>query len=389
MTRNGLSSAVGERGWLPEAGPVVCCVSADDALREECARVAAVAGVEFEGVRSADDAPGLWHRADVVLLGPDVAELPPQRRSSSVLVGRSAQRRELWQRAATLGIDHVAELPDAADWLVEFLSRRSAETPAGNVLGVLGGCGGSGASTTASLLSGAAALAGTETLLVDGDRLAGGLEASVAADPAEGLRWPDLASASGAINPLQLADSLPRVGGVALLSWPAGPGRAIQVPPSAIAVVLEAARTAFDLVVVDVGRGREGLEDFAWTSDRLLVMVPGTLGGALSAAQLLHELPPVAVGAVIRGRTAEGIDAEQLAELVGCPLVGQVPHLRRVAPAADAGRLMELARVRPIRNLARAVLDGLPGGIPADQMDDDAALALGARLVQRGRRAVR
>lgn len=389
MTRNGLNSAAEERGWLPEAGPVVCCVSADDVLREECARVAAVAGVEFEGVRSAEDAPGLWYRADLVLLGPDVAELPPQRRSSSVLVGRPAQRRELWQRAASLGIDHVAELPDAADWLVEFLSRRSAEGPAGSVLGILGGCGGAGASTTASLVSGAVALAGTETLLVDGDRLAGGLEASVAAEPGEGLRWPDLASASGAINPRQLADSLPRVGDVGLLSWPAAPGRAVQVPPSAIAEVLEAARTAFDLVVVDIGRGREGLEDFAWTSDRLLVVVPGTLSGALSAAQLLHELPPVAVGAVVRGRTAEGIDAEQLAELVGCPLVGQIPHLRRAAPAADAGRLMELARLRPVRSLARAVLDGLPDGRVAVQVDDDAALALGARLVQRGRRAAR
>lgn len=380
-----------EPGWLPEASATVCCITGDSALLEECARVAAVAGVAFEGVAAAGGTHAVWREADLVLVGPDVVELPPQRRGTSVLVGRPEHHQTLWTRAAALGVDHVAELPDAAGWLVEFLSRRGPEGPSGSIVGVLGGCGGAGASTTAALLAAAAALDGAETLLVDGDRLAGGLEASLCERPGEGLRWPDLASASGAINPAQLAASLPRVGGTALLSWPAGPGRAVPVPGTAVAGALDAARSAFDLVVIDVGRGREGLDDFGWASDQVLVVLPGTLGAALSASQLLHELPPVPVGAVVRGRTAEGTDAERLSDLVGCPLVGRIPHLRRAAAAAEAGRLMDLGRHRSVRGLAQTVLATLsdPVGRTGPVMDDVAALAVGARLAERGRRAAR
>lgn len=201
---------------------------------------------------------------------------------------------------------------------------------------------------------------------------------------AEGLHWPDLISASGTINPEQLRSALPRVRGVGLLSWPASPQRAARIGAAAVSGAIGAARSVFDLVVADVGRGREGLEDFAWACDRLLVVVPGRLGGALSAAQLLHELPPVPVGVLVRGRPAEGIDAEQLAEAVDCPLVGTVPHVRGIPAAAEAGRLLEFSRLRAFRRLAGSVLDG--AHLP---MDDGEALAVGARLASRGRRAGR
>lgn len=389
MVRNEQEQSAGAGGWLPEAGAVVCCITGDAALRDECARAAAVAGVAFEGVGSASDDPRLWTGADLVLLGADVSEVPPQRRGSTILVGGAGQRHQLWDRAAALGIDHVAELPEAAGWLVEFMGRRGAQGRSGLVVGIVGGRGGAGASTTAVLLAGAAAHGGARVLLVDGDRLAGGLEAALGEQPMEGLRWPDLGSASGAINPDQLAASLPRVGGAAVLSWPAGPGHAVRMPGSAVSAVMEAARGAFDLVVVDVGRGREGLEDFGWASDRILVVVPGSLGGALSAAQLVHELPPVPLGMVLRGGTAEGVDAEQLAGLIGCPLVARIPHLRRAAAAAEAGRLMELARSRPLRRLAAAVLSSLPEPASGAVADDGGALALGTSLAGRGRRVAR
>jgi secretion/DNA translocation related CpaE-like protein len=389
MARNEQEQSAGAGGWLPEAGPIVCCITGDAALRDECARAAAVAGAVFEGVPSVGEDPQLWTRADLVLLGADVSEVPPQRRGATILVGAASQRHLLWDRAAALGIDHVADLPDAAGWLVEYMGRRGSEGPSGVVVGVVGGCGGAGASTTAVLLAGAAAHGGARVLLVDGDRLAGGLEAVLGEQPLEGLRWPDLASAHGAINPEQLAASLPRAGGAGVLSWPAGPRHAVRVPGAAISGVMEAARTAFDLVVVDIGRGREGLEDFGWASDRILVVVPGTLGGALSAAQLVHELPPVPLGLVLRGGTSEGVDAEQLAGLIGCPLVARIPHLRRVAAAAETGRLMELARSGPLRRLAAVVCEALPERVPAAPAGDGRALALGARLAGRGRRVAR
>ncbi|GAB4098219.1 septum site-determining protein Ssd [Sinomonas halotolerans] len=374
-------SAGGPAGpWLPPDGTAVCCVTADQALLEECARAAAVAGVPFEAAPTAEQAEGLWSRSDIVLLGADVHEVPPQRRSSTVLVARGADRAQLWQRAAALGVEHVAELPDAAGWLVEFLGRRRADGPAGAVLGVLGGCGGAGASTAAALLAGACALAGSSTLLVDGDRLAGGLEAALSEHPPSGLHWPDLVGASGQINPGQLSGSVPQLGGLSMLSWPAGAQRAARVPASVVSGVLDAARSAYDLVVVDIGRGRESLEDFAWSSDRLLMVVPGRLGAVLSAAQLIHELPPVPLGAVVRGPFAEGIDAEQISEAVGCPLAARLPRLRGAGAAAEAGTLLSLARLRRVRSFAAQVLEAFP-----ERPDEPAAAPSVGRVRRDGR----
>ena len=105
MARNEQEQSDGTGRWIPEAGPVVCCVTGDATLRDECARAAAVAGVVFEGVPAVGGDAGLWTRADLVLLGADVGEVPPQRRGSTVLVGGAGQRRLLWDRAAALGID--------------------------------------------------------------------------------------------------------------------------------------------------------------------------------------------------------------------------------------------------------------------------------------------
>ena len=175
--------------WLPDDGAVVCCITGDAALREYCARVAAAAGLGFAAVASAEEAGPLWADAALVLLGTDVADLPPQRRHDVILVGRGEDRALLWERAVSLGAEHVAELPEAAGWLVEFFGRSQGGAVQGSVLGLIGGCGGAGASTTAALLAGASSLAGRRTLLVDGDRLAGGLELSVSPHRPEGLHW--------------------------------------------------------------------------------------------------------------------------------------------------------------------------------------------------------
>ena len=366
--------------WTPDDEAVVCCITTDVALREDCARVAAAAGLGFEAVTTAEEAGPLWAVAALVLLGADVPDVPPQRRHDVILVGRGEDRALLWSRAASLGAEHVAELPEAAGWLVELLGRRQGGAVQGSILGVIGGCGGAGASTTAALLAGASALGGRSTLLIDGDRLAGGLELSVSPRMPEGLHWPDVVAASGPINPDQLEASLPRVGPLAVLSWPAGAELAARVPAAGIAGTLDAARAAFDLVVVDVGRGREAIEDFAWASDRLLVVVPARLGGVLSSSQLVHELPPVPVGALVRGRATDGVDAEQLADAVGCPFVGRVPTLRRAAAAAESGRLLELARRRDVRRLAETIASTEP-------MAGDDTLCIGRGLAARRTRA--
>ncbi|WP_138444478.1 septum site-determining protein Ssd [Sinomonas susongensis] len=373
-----------EAGWRPH-GEAVLCVTGDPVLLDECARVAAVAGVALrtaptlgEAMKGVDD--------DVpLLLGADVRDVPPRNRPDMILVGRGNDSGLLWHRAAELGVEHVAELPEAAGWLVEFLGRRLSQGRDGLVVSLVGGCGGAGASTTAVLLAMAANARGESVLLVDGDRLGGGLELCLSNEHTSGLAWPDLAAASGRIHPPQLEAALPRVLGVPYVSWPASAGYAKPVAPEAIAGVLEAGRSAFELVVIDLGRSREGIDDFGWASDRFLLVVPGRIRAAVAATQLLHEIPPVPTGLVVRGRLGEGVDAERLAGAVGCPLAAHLPELRAANAATEEGRLPELSRRRDVRRAAGLILEGLVGSPGRSSPRAGAPMPRHARLPQAAR----
>lgn len=377
-------TAEAEAGWLPR-GETVFCVTEDPLLLDECARIAAVAGVALRTAGTLGEAMQGTDDDVPLLLGVDVRDAPPRNRPDMVLVGNENDSGRLWRRAAELGVEHVAALPEAAGWLVEFIGKRLSQADAGAIVGVIGGCGGAGASTTAVLLAMAANERGESVLLVDGDRLGGGLELCLSEEGASGLAWPDLAAASGRIHPPQLEAALPRAFGVPYVSWPASAGAAKFVGPEAIAGVLEAGRSAFGLVVVDVGRGREGIEDFAWASDRLLLVVPGRLRAAVAAAQLLHEIPPVPTGLVVRGRLGEGVDAERLAEAVGCPLAAHLPELRAANAAAEEGRLPELARRRAVRRAANSILEGLTGSPERNSPRTGGSMPRHARILEAAR----
>ncbi len=124
-----------------------------------------------------------------------------------------------------------------------------------------------------------------------------------------------------------------------------------------MAGVLDAARRGFELVVVDIGRGRETLRSFAWDCDRMIVVAPALLRAAVATARLLQDLPPVETVLVVRGRPGAALDAELIAESVGLPLAGIMPDVRRAAAATENGRLLDTGRQRNVRRFAGMVLD--------------------------------
>lgn len=203
--------------WLPDPSVAeVLLVTGHDFLQGEVERIVAAAGGQLRVVADVADAAQYWDSAAAVLVGSDVRELPPRRRAPAVLVGLSGEGDSLWHLAAALGAERVAVLPDAAAWLAEYLSRSRSPETGGLVLGITSGCGGAGATTSAIWIAQAAAGLGVRVLLVDGDPWGGGLELALAAEETPGLRWPDLADASGSIDPGQLAESLPVAGGFSL-----------------------------------------------------------------------------------------------------------------------------------------------------------------------------
>jgi hypothetical protein len=121
-------------------------------------------------------------------------------------------------------------------------------------------------------------------------------------------------------------------------------------------------------VVVDIGRGSEQLQTFAWDCDRILVVVPALLKAAVASARLLQELPPVEAALLIRGKTGTALDSAMIADAVGLPVHGRVPELRGVGAASENGRLLELGRRRGVRHFAASVLDLLEGEIPMGEL---------------------
>ena len=359
--------------WLPDrlvadgTGEVLL-VSASTILRGEVERIVAAAGAHLRVVPDAVEAGRYWDDASAVLVGSDIRELPPRRRTPAVMVGPDGEGDSLWHLAAALGAERVAVLPDAAAWLADHLSRSRSPGPGGLVLGVIGGCGGAGATTAAIWIAQAAAWLGVRVLLVDGDPWGGGLELALAAEETPGLRWPDLAEARGSIDPMQLADSLPVAGGFSFLSWPATREKPFPVAAAAAAGVLDAGRRGYELVVVDVGRGAAPIHTVAWECDRIMVVVPARLKSAVAAVRMLQELPPVEAALLVRGRTSAALDSALLADAVGLPVQGRIPELRAVAGAMESGRLLDLGKRRNIRHFGANVLDWLGEDLQAGEL---------------------
>lgn len=347
----------GPGAWLPAEADEVLLVTGFDFLQGEVERIVAAAGGLLRVVADSSEAAPYWDSAAAVLVGSDIRELPPRRRAPAVLVGLSGEGDSLWHLGAAMGAQRVAVLPDAAAWLAEYLSRSRSPEAGGLVLGVTGGCGGAGATTAGIWIAQAAAGLGARVLLVDADPWGGGLELALAAEESPGLRWPDLADASGSIDPGQLAEALPVAGGFSFLSWPGSRERPPAVDAAAVGGVLDAARRGYELVIVDIGRNVEPLRTFAWDCDRLLVVVPAQLKAAVASARLLQELPPVDSALVIRGKAGAALDGTLIAESVGLPLHGVMPEVRGTAGAAELGRLLEHGRRRSVRRFAASVLD--------------------------------
>lgn len=386
--------------WLPRRDTTILLMSGSAELQGEVGRVSAAAAVELLIGRSLEQMAVQWDDVAAVLLDSTVDAGLAGWRGPTAVVGFAQDSAQMWRQAARLGADRVAILPDSAQWLADYLACLHTPASGAGVVGIVGACGGSGASTLAVLVAAEAAARGTATLLVDGDRWGGGLSAAMSAQDRPGLRWPELLGVSGSINPAQLAAALPHVGPLALLSWDsaaqpyaaAAPASAAATSPaapasrawaaeaacppwgfpqlpreapsqeqSAVAEVMRAARGAYGLVVVDVGRTPDAFRTFAVHCNGLLVLLPARARAAAAARQMLETLPPMPVAAVVRGPLGEGLDARMVADSIGLPLVGELPDLRGLAAALESHRLPELLRRRRVRSLVGGALEWMAG----------------------------
>lgn len=324
-------------------------VTADPDLLDHVLRIAAAAGVEIEVAHDPGAARLRYGRPPLILLGGDQvdacvrARLP--RRPGVVIACRDGRDSRPWDDAHLLGAEHVVLLPAAEPWLHERFASTRAVARGGRVLAVLGGRGGAGASVLAAGLAVTACRERLRTLLVDADPLGGGADLLLGWEEMRGLRWPQLARASGPVDPAALVEALPSRGDLVVLSCardvpdeesPVMPA----LPADAMAAALDAGRRGRDLVVVDVPRRLdEAAAVVLQAADRALLVVPAELRAAAAAARIVDLVLAQRreLSVVVRGPGPGRLGATEMAQALGLPLAGVLRPEPRLAAALERG----------------------------------------------------
>jgi secretion/DNA translocation related CpaE-like protein len=354
-----MSSSIDDPTGVPGRPAVI---TEDPALLEQLLRGCAATGVTPEVAGDTSTRRRAWAAAALVLVGQDQAPsltgLGLGRRAGVVLLSQREKSAASWRLAVELGADGVLVLPDDERRLIDLLGEVAEGGGHGLVLGVVGACGGAGASTLAGALALTAAHAGQSAVLVDGDSLGGGVELLLGCEEAPGARWPELAATQGRVSARALRSALPALGPLPVLSWDASGPR--PVPADVLRGLVGAAQRGAELVVADLPRHLDGAAaELLRTCAAVVLVVPSQVRAVAAARSLLSGLRSMCgdVRIVVRRTPHSDLTADSIAAVLGQPLAGVVPTRRSVARAIDDG-LGPLGRGRLERS-CRAILTTL------------------------------
>lgn len=226
-----------------------------------------------------------------------LADPPRTARSRLLVVTDRPVSEPVWRRALELEAAAVLRLPEDSTRLLSLLGDALRPRQSARIIGVVGGCGGAGASSLAARLAGAGARAGRSSVLIDADPMGGGLDALVEAPELRGACWEDLSGIDAADGETLVA-GLPEVDDVRLLVAREDPA------PSGMQLdhVLAALDSLTAQVVVDLAPDLVG--PAIAHLDRLYVVLPATDHALRATARRLAawHLPPGGAEAVLRGR---------------------------------------------------------------------------------------
>ncbi|MGZ4582989.1 MAG: septum site-determining protein Ssd [Mycobacterium sp.] len=330
-------------------------------LRDELDRVAAAVGVRVVHTGGASPVSRKsWSAAAAVVLDEPAAARRcgqaalPRRAHVSVLTADEPTT-ATWAAAVAAGAEHVLRLPDQERELIRELAE-AAETARddrllGQVVAVVGGCGGAGA----SLLSIALAQAAVDALLVDLDPWGGGIDLLLGGESAPGLRWPDVALQGGRLGWSAVRDALPRHHGVSVLS---GTRRGYELDAAPVGAVVDAGRRGGVTVVCDLARRLTDATQAALDAADLVVVVSRcdvracAATGAMTPA--LAAINPN-LGLVVRGPSPGGLRAAEVADITGLPLLASVRAQPQLAEQLERHGV-RLGRRSPLALAARRVL---------------------------------
>lgn len=349
----------------PAAGSsIVLAVLGDPPLRAEVDRMAAAVGARIVHAGGATTVSRKnWATAAAVLLdeaaarGCGQAALP--RRGRVMVLTAAEPAAATWAAAIAAGAERVLILPGQEQELIGELADAAEavrdEGLRGDVVAVVGGCGGAGASLFATALAHVASCA----LLVDLDPWGGGLDLLVGCESTPGLRWPDLALQGGRLTWPAVRDALPRHRGISVLS---GTRRAYELEPGPVEAVIDAGRRGGVTVVCDLPRRPADASQAALeAADLVVVLSPCHVRACAATAATAAPLTAINpnVGLVVRGPAPGGLRAAEIAEVTGLPLLAAMRAQPQLADQLERGGLAPRRR-SPLHAAARRVLAVLP-----------------------------
>lgn len=340
---------------MTQARPAPLIVTRDQALSDELMRLAAAAGVTPDLAGDIGAALRGWATAPVVLVGLDLAEglagAEPARRSGVHVLARGEVPTSAFRVALDLGAEGVADVARSESWVVELLADTEEVVGTGQVIGVVGGSGGAGATTFACALAQLAARDGPAAV-IDLDPLGPGADAVLGIDSAVGVRWDGLVQTVGRVSARSLREALPRRHGVGVLGW--GPTTG-ELPPFAVRQAVQAAQRGHGVVVADLPRRFDAVVDEVLPRcDQVVLVVRPSVVGVSSAQRLSARITHPRVGVLVRGA---GIVPADVARLLGRPLLAAMGDQRGLAEAVDLGGGPLRSGRTPLARAARAVLD--------------------------------
>jgi secretion/DNA translocation related CpaE-like protein len=363
--RSGRGTGHGNRVTTDKSTAGVLALLAEPTLRGDVDRVAAAVGLRVVHAGRAAVNRKTWSVATAVLLDAAAAaccarNALPRRAHVTVLLS-SEPKTATWAAAVAVGAQHVLTLPAQERELVRALadsadSARDDRTR-GDVVAVIGGRGGAGA----SLFAAALAQAATDPLLVDLDPWGGGIDLLVGGEGIAGVRWPDLAVQGGRLTWSAVRQALPRHRGITLLS---GTRRGHEPEAAATDAVVDAGRRGGATVVCDVPRRLTDAVQIALDTADLVVVVGQTdVRSCAATATLVSVLAGINphIGLVVRGPSPGGLRAAEVAAVAGVPLLASMRPESQLATQLEHGGL-RLRRRSPLAAAAREVLAVLPAG---------------------------
>jgi secretion/DNA translocation related CpaE-like protein len=337
---------------------------ADPALRGDVDRIAAAVGVRVVHAGTASPITRkAWSAAAAIVLDEAAAErcaragLP--RRAHVVVATDGEPASATWAAAVEVGARHVLRLPAQERDLVRELADAGESARGvgalGDVVAVIGGRGGAGASLFAAALAHVA----TDPLLVDLDPWGGGIDLLMGGETAPGVRWPDLALQGGRLNWSAVREALPRHRGICMMS---GTRRGYELDAVAVDAVVDAGRRGGATVVCDLPRRlTDAVQTAVDTADLVVLISPCDVRACAATATIAAVLTGINpnVGLVVRGPSPGGLRAEEVAEIAGLPLLASMRPYPRLAEQLEHGGL-RFGRRSALAAAARRVLAVLP-----------------------------